>query len=383
MTVVHADCRHFSGYKPCRFQRPCEGCPHHVQPDPDVLLINLDALGDVLRTTALVAALRRVHPDARVTWLTRPRAAPLLAHNAMVDRVLTLGIEAEIELRSRSFDLLLNVDKSAVAGALAVQIAAREKRGFALDPRGGIVPLNPEAAWLYETGLSDALKFRHNTKSEPEMLAEALGFPYHRDGYVLTLGADEAAPGPRRAVGFNTGCSPLYPYKKLPLQTQAAAIRLIADRLGEPVLLLGGPEDTARNMALHAELGELAELTPTEAGLRRGAAETDRCEVVVTGDSLGMHLAIARQKHVVVWFGVTCPVEIELYDRGIKLLADVGCAPCWRRSCDNDPKCFDRVSPALVAEAALDALAARREGRPIDEVRGAAWWRPAVCQSGM
>ena len=373
MPVYHTDCRHFSGYKPCRYHRPCDGCPHHAPARPDILLINLDALGDVLRTTAFVAALRRVHPDARLTWLTRPRAAALLQRNPMVDRVLPLGEEALTELRARRFDLLLNVDKSPVAGALAVTLDAAERRGFGLTPGGAIVPLNPEAQYLYDTGLDDTLKFQINLQSEPELLAGALAVPYHRDPYVLVLGDDERAPGPRRTFGFNTGCSPGFPYKKLPLDTLEAVARLLAPRLAEPILLLGGPEDSARNAELARRLGDLVEPTPTEGGLRRGAAELDRCEVVLSGDSLGLHIALALKKHVVVWFGVTCPQEIELYDRGIKLLADVTCAPCWRSSCDREPKCYDRVAPELIVGALWDVLAARREGRAINETRGARW----------
>lgn len=371
--VYRNDCRHFNGYRPCAFQRACEGCPHHERPEPDVLLINLDALGDVLRTTALVAALRRVHPRARLTWLTRLRAAALLERNPQIDRVLPLGEEAITELRARRFDLLLNVDKSAFAGALALQVAAEERRGFGINAAGAIIPLNPGARYLYDTGLSDRLKFFENQRSEPDMLAEALGFPYHRDEYVLVLGPDERAPGPRLRVGFNTGCSPLYPYKKLPVPVQAEAARLVSEALDEPVLLFGGPEDTARNAELARILGERAIPTPTELGLRRGLADMDRAEVVVSGDSLGMHMAIALKKHVVAWFGVTCPQEIELYGRGIRLLADVGCAPCWRKRCDNEPKCYDQVSPERVAEAALDALAARERGIAIDETRGGPW----------
>jgi heptosyltransferase-2 len=281
-----------------------------------------------------------------------------------------------VELQARRFDLLLSADRSAVGGALAMRIEATEKRGFGLDPRGAITPLDDRALYLYRTGLDDELKFRGNTRTQPEMLAEALGFPYHRDPYVLVLGEDERAAGPRRKVGFNTGCSPAYPYKKLPLPIQAEAIRLLHARLGEPVLLLGGPEDSERNAALKAELGTLVEETPTGLGLRRGAAEVDRCEVVVSGDSLGLHLAIALGKHVVAWFGVSCPQEIEVYGRGIRLLAEVGCAPCWRKSCDREPKCFDRVDPAWIASAVLDLLAARSASRPIDEVRGAGWWSP-------
>ena len=364
------DCRYFNGYKPCRFHRACRGCPHHDPIATEILLINLDALGDVLRTTAVLAPIRRAWPGARITWLTRPRAAALLANHPLIDRVLPLSAEAHIELSARRFDVLLNVDKSRTAGALAVRIEADDRRGFGIDSRGNIIPLSPAADYLYQTGLDDALKFRINTKSEPQMLCEAFGLPWARDPYTLH-GITPA--GPRRRVGFNTGCSPLYSYKKLPLTTQAAAIKRIAAQLGEPVLLLGGPEDTERNVALAAMVGDAAEQTPTTGGLRSGAAHVARCDVVVSGDSLGMHMAIALGCHVVVWFGVTCPQEILLYDRGIKLLADVGCAPCWKRSCDNTPKCFDQVDPDWIVSAVVDCLAAREAGTPIEETRGAAW----------
>lgn len=374
--MFHTDCRHFTGYKPCRFQRACDGCPHHDPVQAEILLINLDALGDVLRTTAVLPAVRRAWPGARITWLTRPRAVPLLAHHPLIDRVLPLGPEALAELSARRFEVLLNVDKSRAAGAIAVRTEAADRRGFGIDRRGNIVPLTEDAGYLYATGLDDQLKFRDNQQSEPQMLCEAFGLPYARDRYVLHRPPGAPLPGPPRKVGFNTGCSPLYPFKKLPLATQEAAIRLIAAETGEPVLLLGGPEDTERNAALAEALGPLAEATPTDQGLLAGAGHVDRCAVVVSGDSLGMHMAIGLGKHVVAWFGVTCPQEIDLYDRGVKLLAAVSCAPCWRRACENTPRCYDRVEPGWIRDAALDCLAARRAGDPIAEVRGAGWWRP-------
>jgi heptosyltransferase-2 len=157
---------------------------------------------------------------------------------------------------------------------------------------------------------------------------------------------------------------------------QADAIRHIVAHTQEPVLLLGGPEDRDRNHALASALGDLVEQTPTDEGLLAGAAHIQRCDVVVSGDSLGMHMAIGLGKHVVVWFGVTCPQEIEVYDRGIKLLADVPCAPCWKRSCENTPKCYDQVRPDDIAQAVIDCLQARETRQPINAVRGATWWTP-------
>ncbi len=143
--------------------------------------------------------------------------------------------------------------------------------------------------------------------------------------------------------------------------------------LGEPVLLLGGPEDAERNRELARRLGPLVEESPVDRGLRAGAAEVARCAVVVSGDSLGMHLAIALGAHVVAWFGVTVPAEIDLYDRGIRLWADVDCAPCWRRSCERVPLCRDRVEVDWIVQAVLDCLEARARGQPLQEDRGRRW----------
>ena len=77
-------------------------------------------------------------------------------------------------------------------------------------------------------------------------------------------------------------------------------------------------------------------------------------DVVVTGDSFGMHLAIALKKYVIVWFGVSCWTEIDLYDRGVKLFQEnLACSPCWKKECPYDLECvkiidLDRIVGEIV-----------------------------------
>ena len=172
---VKTDCRHFDGYRPCRHRRDCDGCPHHDVPSRRVLLVNLDALGDVVRTTALLGPLHRAHPGAHVTWITAPRAVPLLDHVEGVDRVLPLEPWVPPLLQTLRFDLALGVDKSLRGGALTMAARAADRRGFGLDRHGAIVPLNDEAREMYELGLDDRAKFVDNRKSEPQLLCEAMG----------------------------------------------------------------------------------------------------------------------------------------------------------------------------------------------------------------
>ena len=71
------------------------------------------------------------------------------------------------------------------------------------------------------------------------------------------------------------------------------------------------------------------------------------CDVVVTGDSLGMHMAIGLGKPVVAWFGPTPHQEIDLYGRGAWVLSSHRCRPCMKVTCDIRSTCAD---DALLAD---------------------------------
>ncbi|MBI5015077.1 MAG: glycosyltransferase family 9 protein [Deltaproteobacteria bacterium] len=367
------DCRFFSGYKPCRHKRLCDGCPRYEPRGTRILLVNLDAMGDVVRTTALLPALKRKYPVSHVTWVTLKNAEPILRYNPLVDEVLVYGPETVLELEPRTFDVVLNVDKSRRSGALTQRVGARERLGFGVDEHGAIVPLTPAAHYQYWTGLDDELKFFRNRKSEQEMLAETMGAEFRRDPYVLPLSEEEQAfvasrrrawglDGAEAVVGINTGCSELYPYKRLPAAFQAQLADALWERFpGVRVVLLGGPEDAARNPEI-ARLCRAPVLeTPCTEGLRRGMQYIELADVVLTGDSLGMHLAIGRGKRVVAWFGLTCEQEIDFFDRGEAVLARVGCRPCWQRSCDRPVKCYESVDLEELLAAAARMIQGVRE----------------------
>ncbi len=53
-----------------------------------ILVVRTDRLGDVLLTTPVSTALREMYPQAKISWLVRSYAAPLLEHNSDVDHVI-------------------------------------------------------------------------------------------------------------------------------------------------------------------------------------------------------------------------------------------------------------------------------------------------------
>jgi heptosyltransferase-2 len=340
-----------------------------------ILLINLDAMGTVLRTTSLLPAIRRKYPEAHITWVTEKACLPLLEGNPLLDRAVPFDPVTVDWLAAQRFDVVLSCDKSRPAASLAMRVESPEKLGYGIDRSGAIVPLNREAEEHYGLGLDDHAKFFVNRKTEQQLLTEALGLPFARDEYVLVLSDEErrfvdearrrlALEGADPVVALNTGCSNLFPYKKLPVAQQAEiADRVHAEFPGTRVALLGGREDTERNaeIARLARTGERLVQTPTTEGLRKGLLYIDLADLVVSGDSLGMHMAIALRKPVVAWFGISCEQEIDLFDRGEKLVAHVSCRPCWKKGCQLEPKCYDRVSTDEVVAAVGRLLPAARE----------------------
>ncbi|MBC7660168.1 MAG: glycosyltransferase family 9 protein [Chitinophagaceae bacterium] len=364
------DCRQFNGYKPCQYKRSCDACPHYDPVVERICLLSLEAMGAVLRSTCLLPAIKRAYPNAHITWITLKNTKALLDNNPYIDRILLADTTQTNTIRHLKFDVLFAVDKSLEAGALAELILSKEKRGFGLDPHGVIVPLNPEAAYQYDIGLNDELKFFINQKAETQQITESMALKWERDPYILELSPSEKSevarrkaaimpPAAKGLIGYNTGCSLLFPYKKFTVQR---AIETISEwRKNFPewgIALLGGPEDTERQKAMKEFFADDPYVinTPTTDGLRSGVLWMDTTELVLSGCSLGLHIALGLKKAVIAWFGVSCIQEIDVYDRGVKLQSDVACSPCWKKNCDQEVKCFDQVSPARVIAATRDLI---------------------------
>ena len=59
-----------------------------LPPRARILIVRLSSIGDVLHTTTVVHNLRRLAPDAEITWLASPPASTLLETNPDIDRLV-------------------------------------------------------------------------------------------------------------------------------------------------------------------------------------------------------------------------------------------------------------------------------------------------------
>ena len=355
-TLKIPDCKRFTGYKPCFPGSTCY--TECADPDPigkKILIINLDAMGAVLQTTAMLPAIKRKYPRSHISWITLKNAYRLLENNPYVDAAYVWEPESWLVLQNIKFDVVYSTDKSMRSCAFCNTLNAKEKIGFGLNNDGKIIPLNKEAEYCYLLGLDDNLKFRVNNKFGTEILQEAMKLTFRRDAYMLVLSDEEkkyceeyskeaGLTGNEMVVGFNTGCSDLYPNKKMTIDQHVTLIEKLSVIKGIKLVLLGGPEDTERNAELVRRVGKKVVSTPTTQGVRRGICYENICDVIITGDSFGMHVAIGLKKYVIAWFGLSCWSEIDLYDRGVKLIPEgLQCSPCWKKACPYDLECIQMI----------------------------------------
>ncbi|MCH8326349.1 MAG: glycosyltransferase family 9 protein [Bacteroidetes bacterium] len=350
-------CKNFTGYKPCYSDHNCweDGCKDNIPIGTKILIINLDAMGDVLMTTAQLPLLKKKFPESTIYWITSPIASPLLFNNPLIDKVFSYNAESISILQNIKFDYVLNVDKSLRSCSILNSAKAENKIGFGLNEDGKIIPVNKGAYYNYSLGMDDNLKFKINEKTGQEYLAETFELDFEKHDYVFEFTDDEKefidnykkeigiTPNDL-VVGFNTGCSNLYPNKKMTIEQHQYLIEKLLKKKKYKILLLGGPEDNERNEQIYSKFkGEIIN-TPTNLGVRRGACFENLADVIITGDSFGMHLGIALKKYIIVWFGVSCRAEIELYDRGVKLFdKNLECSPCWKKECPYDLECIKNI----------------------------------------
>ena len=366
--MVQSDCRFFNGYKPCGKSPVCDAnCSSRNIPRTRLLIIHLGAMGAVVRSTALLAAIHRKFPAAHLTWVTQAPMHLLLMNHPLIDRVLTTSLEDQLALRALEFDAAFVVDKSLAASGLLRSTSADLVFGFVADARtGGIAPATAHAEELWRLGLDDHQKFFVNKKTENQLIHEALDLgPYLRDDYDLRLSREEEFEAQARhrlwslrsdqpVIGFNTGCGPLMPAKKWTVDFHRQVIEKLLAQGHRNLVLLGGPEDRERNEAIGLGLPVIQ--SETSRGVRDGLQSLAACDLIVTGDSFGLHLGISMKKFMIAWFGPSCAHEIELYGRGVKLMTEASCSPCWKRHCAKDKMCYDQIQIRTIEEALAEGF---------------------------
>lgn len=368
---INYNCRHFRGDVPCSPHKRegvrCEGCLYYDLIKERILVIKLDSIGDVLRTTSILPGLKEKYPHSQITWITKTESVPLFYGNLFVDRVFDLS-QAIFVLETDEFDIVINLDAAPLSSRLATIAKGKEKKGFGYDLRGFVYPLNPEAEEWFLMGLFDDIK-KAKQKTYQSIMLEVCSLKPSNHLIIYRLTDEEIRFARRFAkkkgltdsdlvIGLNTGAGNRWPKKKWTREGYLQLIKLLTENFSHlKILLYGGPEEVARNRYLMNKSKGTAIDTGCNNTVREFASLLNLSNVVVTGDTLALHLSIALGKKVIALIGPTSATELDLYGQGVKVTADIPCLGCYRTKCYEKPDCMDLISPETVLSSIRKVLA--------------------------
>jgi heptosyltransferase-2 len=332
-----------------------------------VLIVKLGAMGDVIMSLSMISALRSLDPRAHVTWMVGKGSRALLELVDCVDRLVVLdetrllrgalpGRIREVATAWRSvcgesFDLVVTAHRDRRYRILAAPVRARERRSFSHSGRSGPIPGRYHGNEYARLILGQDGP-GNRQYALPEIARVLPPVPFERSGKdsIVVL-----APGGARNVLRDD------PLRRWPVEFYAEVARRELARSRQVVLVGGEGDVQLRPCFAGLPLVDLIGRT----SVPELVATVRAANVVVTHDSLVLHLAQLARAPIVALFGPTSPSERMCAPpmqhaggrRESSILwggAHLPCRPCYDglnyARCPVN-KCMHDLSPEMVTEA--------------------------------
>jgi len=284
--------------------------PRSSESPENICLFRLSALGDVCHCVAMVRAIQRRWPAARITWVIGKFEHQLVSSLPGIDFIpfnkrsgLRGLLQFRRQLRARSFDVLLLAQVSARANLMSLKIKARRRIGFdkARSREGH--------GWVINEHI-DAVPFQHQAQALLEF-AKAL------DADCKSL--DRRLPVAESARAFAVQHQPREKYAVLISPASSHSQRnwhadgyaRVADHIQEhcerPVILVGGPSVQERQLgeAIEASMQTTPVNLIGKDTLSELLAMLERAACLITPDSGPAHLAASFGTPVVGLYAAT------------------------------------------------------------------------------
>ncbi|GMT41996.1 MAG: heptosyltransferase [bacterium] len=344
-----------------------------------ILVLNLTRLGDLIQSTPLITGLKRQYPGCELTLLGEVHFAGILKHLADIDNRIVFDVKQFIEaddgntsyldvyryldglidsLKAQNFDMMVNLSHSKLSALIGKALDIRNVRGVCSTPDGFKVINDP---WLMYFNTFVAFRL-YNSFNLVDIYQ--LGGGVKPDGRRLLINHEEPSaalkpflsehgilPG-EKIIGLQAGAS--LKVRRWPPEKFAAAADMIAERKGARILLFGAEPEKELVDEVDSHMKTPAVNLAGKTTLEQLIGLVKRCNLLVTNDTVTMHIAAAVGTPVVALFlahaysAETGPCS----EGSIVIEPDISCFPCPHNSICPHYACLERISPKDVADAA-------------------------------
>jgi heptosyltransferase-2 len=382
LPVIHYDCRHFYGDRPCAPNKElgvfCGDCSFYEK-DPEshgefpavpapptvnengekkIIIIKLDAVGDVLRTTSILPSLKEKYTDSTITWVTKDRSYEVLKDNDLIDEIYFTSDEAS-RVYSLLYDIAVNLDSGKESCEIMSRVNAKAAFGYTLV-NNRPYPVNMLANEWYLMGVNDKVK-KANRKTYHKIIHEICGLNYENSAPFINITskhrvrAEEIRKNNKlnEYRGFtliNLGGGNRWQYKKWTKEGYIKLINMLAANSPDIAIgIIAGDEDREfySEIAAAVSFNKNVITFGSENSMEDFICIVFLADKVFTSDSLCMHIATSLDKYTVVVTGPTSYTELDVFGNGQVVHSDkVDCLCCYLNRCDKTTTCMNTINAA-------------------------------------
>lgn len=350
--------------------------------------MNITRLGDMLQATPTIAGIKMENPDCHITVLVEKQFQDICRVLPHIDEVVGVdlgftcralaneqtGIIDAYEyvtdlvnrLRAEKFDYTLNMSSSAYTAMLLRLLGVRQTGGWTADEEGYRV-IESDWARLFATSVHHQNR-QYNSLNLVDIFRCSADVEEHPRKLLVNVQSEakDYCEGLIREAGFtNTG--PLIAVQAGASQVKrqwspakfAEMVSILAREHNARIVMTGAPKEKMIVDAIVRECNSPNVLSVVgRTSVSQLAAMLSLADVLVTGDTGPMHIAVAAGTPVVAMFLASAfGFETGPYSEGnIVLQPVIGCGPCNPNKACSKPDCHDMISPRLMAHLAIERV---------------------------
>lgn len=339
----------------------------------NILVNALVNLGDVVLTTGAIALLKKAYPKARITILVKPVVREAVENNPVIDDVIVFAYKPKEnswgqmmdmvkEIKRRQFDLCLSLDRKLRPALLAFLARIPERVG----PDRVFGPKKSRVTWLYTKTIRmdydlertlQADTYQNIVRGLTGQSAEEKEKPvFARITAEAKMKAECLLAQLPQAEKIIALCvKGTFPLKTWPKEYFAKVVESLAAEYKASFFVTGGPGDREYADEVIACCQVPVANFCGETNLVELAALFKKCDLLVSVDTGGGHIAATSKVPMVVMYGCTSPDRWYPINENARVLTSrEDCCPCTVRAeqCPSwpSPKCLWNVSPEDVLE---------------------------------
>ena len=290
-----------------------------------VLIVRLGAIGDVVHTTNLYRAIKKLNPNIKIHYLTSELIKPLLINDPDVEKVYTISPKFKMfaketkefakELKKENYDLVLNLQPSLKVKYLTFLAGIKKSSVYKKSFKMHAVTNFWHTGVKYFPELKEEEKLKLYLPDETIEFAKEKVKNYKRPIFIINAGG---------ILSKRKG-------RTYPVDKWIELGKKIQKKYNGTVILNGAKEDKD----LLAPLNEIPNCVDLigELSLVNSCGVISLADYMLSGDSGPLHIATALSVKSIGLYGSMPANRTGCYSSGVNVVSKKDCVPCNKRKC--------------------------------------------------